>query len=123
MTAKAMTWDNLNNTNQEEKPKSDFILQVGIEKEFYVPSTDSKVKGFIALPQPLYLDGMRKNQVNGDSEFATQLACGNSLLEAILKKVDSLKPGEEMTTNLQVRIRRRKEDVSQTADMNFDEIF
>ena len=110
-------------TVNADRPKSKFYLKVGVNQEFYVPSTDNKTKAFIALPQPLYLDGMKKNQINGESEYATQLACGNSLLEALLKKAETLKPGEEITTKLEVRIYRRKEEVSQTADVKFDNLF
>ena len=106
-----------------DKKKSDFYIRIGTVKKFTVPSTDTTVEGFISLPQPLYLDGMRKNQVNGESEYATQLACGNSLLEALLEQAKKLKPGEDMTTHLEVRIFRKKEEVAQTSEMDFSDLF
>ena len=119
------TWDNLDKDGKdgEDRPKSKFFVKVGCVKKFTVPSTDTTVEGFVSLPQALFLDGMRKNQVNGESEYATQLACGNSLLGALLKQAGKLKPGEEMVTKLQVRIYRKKEEVEQTAEMDFSDMF
>lgn len=109
-------------TSGTVEKKSKFFVRIGITKKFLVPSTDTQVEGFIALPQPLYLDGMKKNTVNGESEYATQLACGNALLEQLLKKAENLKPGEDFETQLKVRIYRRKEDVAQTSEMDFSDV-
>lgn len=109
-------------TGGTTEKKSKFFVRIGITKKFLVPSTDTQVEGFIALPQPLYLDGMKKNTVNGESEYATQLACGNALLEQLLKKAENLKPGEDFETQLKVRIYRRKEDVAQTSEMDFSDV-
>lgn len=106
-----------------KKEKSKYFIRIGVTKKFLVPSTDTQVEGFISLPQVLYLDGMKPNNVNGDSEYAAQLACGNTLLEQLLKKAEELEPGGELVTQLQVKIVRRKEEVAQTADIDFSDIF
>lgn len=109
-------------TANNEKTKSKYFIRIGTTKKFVVPSNDMTVEGFISLPQCLYLDGMKKNTINGDSEYATQLACGNTLLEQLLKKAETLKPGEDFETQLKVRIFRRKEDVAQTTQMDFSDV-
>lgn len=110
-------------TSTETKEKSKFYLKVGAVKKVYVEETDTTSELFVALPQPLYLDNMKKNLVNGKSEFATMLANGNALLEQLLKKAEALKPGEEFSTKLEVRIYRRKEnDTPQTGEVDFSDV-
>jgi hypothetical protein len=108
-------------SQSQEKSKSNYLIKVGVEKEVYVSVTDKMEKMFIALPQPLYLDGMKKNQVSGEGEFQTLLANGNSLLESLLRKANTLKPGEECVTKLQVRIYRRKDEKPTVTGESFDD--
>lgn len=106
--------------NVQEKSK--FLLKVGVETEVYYPSTDTKEKAFISVPQPLYLDTMRQNTVSGEGDFQCILANGNKLLGSLLKKAETLKPGEEYVTNLKVVLYRRKESNTQETSETFDDL-
>lgn len=106
--------------NVQEKSK--FLLKVGVETEVYFPSTDTREKAFISVPQPLYLDTMRQNTVSGEGDFQCLLANGNKLLGSLLKKAESLKPGEEYVTNLKVVLYRRKEANAQETSETFDDL-
>ena len=126
--ATEVDWEHVPGVKEQQeasgkKTKSKYLVKVGVTRKFLVPSTDTQVEGFISLPQPLYLDGMKPNNVSGETEYAAQLACGNTLLEQLLKKAETLKPGEEISTQLEVKIYRKKEEVSQTADMDFTDLF
>lgn len=110
-------------TSTENKEKSKFYIKIGATKKIYTEETDTTSELFVTLPQPLYLDSMKKNLINGKSEYANMLANGNALLEQLLKKAESLKPGEDFTTHLEVRVYRRKEnDTPQTGDVDFSDV-
>lgn len=109
----------VSNSSQE---KSKYLLKVGIETEVYFPSSDTREKTFISIPQPLYLDSMKQNTVTGEGDFQCVLANGNKLLASLLKKAETLKPGEEYVTNLKVKLYRRKESNAQETSETFDDL-
>lgn len=95
-------------TNPDEFTKSEFYLRVG--QEILNQESDSMV--FISLPQPLYLDSMRKNRVSGEGEFQDLLDGGNDLLNQLLEEAATqLEPGESKEIPLKVVLCRRKATV------------
>lgn len=85
--------------------KADFYLKVGVDKH----NSETDEIEFISLPQPLYLDTMKKSTVSGEGQFQDLLLKGNDLLDEILAGARMhLKPGETKELNLKVILCRRK---------------
>lgn len=85
--------------------KANFYLKVGIEKL----NQETDEMEFISLPQPLYLDTMKKSTVSGEGQFQDLLLKGNDLLDEILAGAKiHLQPGETKELNLKVVLCRRK---------------
>lgn len=104
-------------TNPDELIKSEFYIRVGLEA--VNPETDKM--DFISLPQPLYLDSMKKNRILGEGEFPELLSKGNALLDQILAQANEmLEPGETKEMKLKVILCRRKAPVeSKPVSMKF----
>ena len=96
------------NNSNDEFTKSEFYIRIG--QDVLNQETDSM--DFISLPQPLYLDSMRKNRVSGEGEFQDLLDKGNALLEQLLEEAaNQLEPGESKEIPLKVVVCRRKTQV------------
>ena len=75
-----------------EELRSNFRLLVGR----YVHDDETDELKFVALPQPLYLDTMRRNQIRGEGDFQELLCLGNDMLNCLLADAEQLKPGEDV---------------------------
>lgn len=102
------------NTSKEDKPKANFWLNIGLEKDV------NGEKIFLALPVGIPLDTQeRLKETSSNKEFAQLQAARNHLLEQLIKfSGKELKPGEDTLIDLQVQIRRVRdhEDVSTGSD-------
>lgn len=102
---------NTNKNNSSEPVKSEFFIKIGKE---HLNSNNDKIE-LITLPQPLFLDSMKKNEIYGTGDFQEALCAGNDLLDQILKLAQNdLQPGEEAELDLKVIVCRRK--TSQTSE-------
>lgn len=92
-------------SNGNNMVKSDFYLKVGIP----CLNQETDEVEFVSLPQPLYLDTMKKSSVSGEGQFQDLLLKGNDLLDQILAEAKiHLQPGETKELNLKVVLCRRK---------------
>ena len=90
---------------KEEFVKSQFWLNVGYEVEHEGKKT------FVSLPLGIPLDNQKTLPTNSsNAEFAALQAARNSLYEQLMEAVQQLQPGEEQVIELQVQVRRVKED-------------
>lgn len=90
---------------KEEFQKSQFWMNVGYEVEH-----DGK-KTFVSLPLGIPLDNQKTLPTNSsNAEFAALQSARNSLYEQLMEAVQQLQPGEEQVIELQVQVRRVKED-------------
>ncbi len=124
-TAKALGGSNIiapNGAIANTQEKSKYLLKVGVETDVYFPSSDTKETAFISIPQALFLDSMKQNTVTGEGDYQCLLTNGNKLLASLLKKAETLKPGEEYVTNLKVKLYRRKETNTQETSETFDNL-
>ena len=103
MKLSAVLGDKSRETNQQAP--SEFYLVIGQE----VLNEEEDTIDFVALPQPVYLDTMRKKQVSGEGKFQDLLLSGNDMLDELLKTSRAnLEPGEFKELNVKVRVYRRK---------------
>jgi hypothetical protein len=92
----------------QERPKSQFWLNIGYVAEGAGKEGEDT---FVSLPTGLALDTMEKLSTNSSNqEFAQLQAARNDLLDQLLAQAKDLKPGEDMIFNLQLQIRRVRED-------------
>lgn len=93
-------------TQSQATMSSEFYLLVG--KKVLNPETDEIE--FIQIPQPLYLDTMKRNTVSGEGAFQELLLAQNDLLDDLLDNAKVyLKPGEQIEDDeLIVKICRKK---------------
>lgn len=90
---------------KEEFQKSQFWMNVGYEVEHEGKKT------FVSLPLGIPLDNQKTLPTNSsNAEFAALQAARNSLYEQLMEAVQQLQPGEEQVIELQVQVRRVKED-------------
>lgn len=94
-----------NKSNTSSNTISDFYLVIGQE----VLNEEEDTIDLVVLPQPVYLDTMRKKQVSGEGKFQELLLQGNDMLDALLEfGKENLEPGEFKDIDLKVRLYRRK---------------
>ena len=84
---------------------SEFYLVIGQD----VLNEEDDTIDFVALPQPVYLDTMRKKQVSGEGKFQELLLSGNDMLDELIRYGKStLEAGDFQEIDLKVRLYRRK---------------
>lgn len=103
-------------------PNAQFWLNVGYYVQ--VPSADNPdvmVERLVSLPMGLPLDTMQRQRTDTSSAELNNLRdASNTLLEAILKHVQSMNPGEtKKLTNLHLEVRRVGEKQGPTSDNPF----
>lgn len=104
----------LKNTKDAAKdlPKSQFWMNVGFTAEG--AGTDGEDM-FVSLPYGLPLDSMEHVNTKSKNADYTQLQqARNSLLDQVKEAAATLQPGESMTVQLEVQIRRIEEEVGET---------
>ena len=90
---------------KEEFVKSQFWLNVG-----YSVNHDGK-DTFVSLPLGIPLDNQKVLPTNSsNAEFAALQAARNNLYEQLMEAVEKLEPDQEEIIELQVQVRRVKED-------------
>lgn len=105
-----------NNNNGEQK-RSQYWLNVGytVEGEF----ANGDTTRFVSLPTGMALDGMEPFRITGNNaEFRALRSAQNDLLEQVMAVAESLQPGEEKILNLQLQLRRVKDDQEPVAASN-----
>lgn len=99
------------NTTETVREPSKYWLNVG----YTVDGADEKF-GFVSLPLGIALDAVEPFQVRGQNEeFKMFRFAQNDLLAEIRDAAASLQPGEAITLNLQVQLRRVTEDATAVA--------
>lgn len=95
--------------NTPDRPKASVWLNIGYE-----------VNGkFINLPFGLPLDTMNDADIRGqNTDFVKQRTAQNELLAALKKAGMNLQPGQEVTLNLELRMRRVNEELHIAAAEN-----
>jgi hypothetical protein len=92
----------------QDRPKSEFWLNIGYVAEGAGKDGDD---AFVSLPVGIPLDTQEKLKTNsGNAEFAQLQAARNDLLDQLLEFAKTLKPGQDEIFDIQVQIRRVRED-------------
>lgn len=101
-------------TAGQDRPKSQFWLNVG-----YVAEGEGKEgeDAFVSLPVGMALDSQEKLSTNSsNAEFAQLQAARNDLLDQLLALAEGLEPGEAKVFQLDVQIRRVRNEVEVPTD-------
>ena len=97
-----------NNSNNEERPKAQFWLNIGYDSG--IEDQDGKSK-FVSLPTGIPLDTQEALPTNSrNRDFAAFQSARNDLLQQIMDVAKTLEPGEERTLNLTIQLRRINDD-------------
>lgn len=105
--------------SKEQRPMSQYWLNIGYVAEGAGKDGEDT---FVSLPTGIALDSMERLKTNSSNqEFAQLQAARNDLLDQILTQAKALAPGEEMVFNLQLQLRRVREEqqISVGADNKF----
>ena len=108
------------NKPADDRPKAQVWLNIGYDVEVEVrdPQTGAMhtETRFISLPVGIPLDTMDKLPTNSSNqEFAALQAARNSLLDQLIAKANSVSPGESVNVNLQVNLRRVRDETAPIA--------
>lgn len=103
------------NTTETVREPSKFWLNLG----YSVDGADEKF-GFVSLPLGIALDAVEPFQIRGQNEeFKNFRFAQNDLLAEIRDAAAKLQPGESISLNLEVQLRRVTEDaVAPSPDAN-----
>lgn len=104
----------------DDRPKAQLWLNIGYEVDVEVRDPETGVSHpesrFISLPMGMPLDTMEKLPTNSSNqEFAALQAARNALLDQLLAKANTVAPGESVTINLQVSLRRVRDEAAPIA--------
>lgn len=98
-----------NKPKTEDRPKSQVWLNIGYEVQVANEQGEQE-KLFVSLPYGLPIDTMEPAKVSGSDRWAAYQGARNDLLAQIQQLASQMQPGEEKTLNLQVQVRRVKND-------------
>ncbi len=105
----------LNNNAKDaakDLPKSQFWMNVGFTAEGAGAEGEDI---FVSLPYGLPLDSMEHvNTKSKNADYTALQQARNSLLDQVKEAAATLQPGESMTVQLEVQIRRVEEEVEET---------
>lgn len=107
-----------NKPKTEDRPKSQVWINVGYEVEVANEQGEQE-KLFVSLPYGLPIDTMEPAKVNGSDKWAAYQGARNDLLAQIQQLASQMQPGEEKTLNLQVQVRRVKNDTQPEQQNSF----
>lgn len=104
----------------DDRPKAQLWLNIGYDVQVEVRDPETGVMHaetrFISLPVGIPLDTMDKLPTNSSNqEFAALQAARNSLLDQLIAKASSVSPGESVNINLQVNLRRVRDEAAPIA--------
>ena len=109
--AKTFGKTSASNAASESKPKAQFWLNIG-----YVANEGTEDEKFISLPTGIPLDTQEHLPTNSSNADFRALRCAqNDLLEQLVAFAEGLEPGEEGVIQLQVQLRRVKEEAAPIA--------
>lgn len=92
----------------QERPKSQFWLNIGYEAEGAGKDGDD---AFVSLPVGIPLDTQERLPTNSSNkDFAQMQAARNDLMDQLLEYAKALQPGEDVIIGLRVQLRRVRED-------------
>lgn len=92
--------------NKQDKPKSQFWLNLGYAVEYQDAQGEDQER-FVSLPMGIALDTMDKVATNSSNqEYAALQSARNNLLEQLMEKAQTLNPGESTEVNLTIQLRR-----------------
>lgn len=98
-------------SNNAERPKAKFWLNVG-----YTANEGTEDAKFISLPTGIPLDTQEPLSTKSSNEDFRAMRCAqNDLLEQLIEFAESLEPGAEGVIQLQVQLRRVKEETAPIA--------
>lgn len=103
-------------SNGNDRPKAQFWLNVGFTSTTPVVGEDGKPTKetesyFIALPGGIPLDSLKKVSTNSsNADYAARQQATNALYDQIMEIARSLEPGADQIVNLQVQVRRVREE-------------
>lgn len=96
---------------KSDRPKAQFWLNIG-----YTANEGTEDAKFISLPTGIPLDTQEPlNTKSSNEDFRAMRCAQNDLLEQLLDFAKGLEPGQEGVIQLQVQLRRVKEDVAPIA--------
>lgn len=100
------TFGNKSASAKEERPASQFWLNVGYEVQ--VPNSEGQEETrFVSLPAGIPLDNIEALPVKGkNADWNMFQSARNELLAALMEAANKLAPGEEQIVNLQIQLRR-----------------
>lgn len=100
-----------NNSGSTERPKAKFWLNVG-----YTANEGTEDAKFISLPTGIPLDTQEPLSTKSSNDDFRAMRCAqNDLLEQLVAFAEGLEPGEEGVIQLQVQLRRVKEEAAPIA--------
>lgn len=93
-------------TDKEQRPASQFWLNVGYEVE--VPNAEGQNETrFVSLPAGIPLDNIEQLVVKGKNQDWNMFqSARNDLLTQLMAAAQAMEPGEEQIVNLQIQLRR-----------------
>lgn len=105
-----------NGANGAEREKAKFWANIGFTATQPVLDAEGKPtketeQYFIALPGGIPLDSLKKVPTNSsNASYAARQQATNALYDKVMEVADSLEPGEDRIVNLQVQVRRVREE-------------
>lgn len=102
--------------DKSDKPQAQFWLNIGYPVDLVYDGPNGTVETvtrFTSLPYGLPLDTMSKLDVRkGSDEYIMARTASNDLHDAVMAAVADMEPGEARILNLQIEVRRVKEDAA-----------
>lgn len=96
-------------SSKDERPKAEFWLNIGYPVD--VETSEGTEARFVSLPVGIPVDTMEKLSVkSSNEEFSALQSARNDLLDQIMEAAQKLNSGEEVTLNLELRLRRINAD-------------
>ncbi|MFV0357720.1 MAG: hypothetical protein ACK5LG_21840 [Bacteroides thetaiotaomicron] len=96
---------------KEDMPKSKFWLNIGYS---VAGANEDGSDAFVSLPFGIPLDSMEHVKTNSKNEdFRAFQQARNNLLDELKELSANMKPGEEMTIQLEVQLRHVNEEVAE----------
>ena len=106
--------NNASQNTKEERPKSQFWLNIGYVAEGAGEEGEDR---FVSLPAGIPLDTQEHVPTNSrNKDFAEFQAARNDLFDQIMALAGKLEPGEERLLKLQIQLRRVNEEQAVATD-------
>lgn len=97
----------------DDRPKAQFWINVGYPVDVEIDGGTTETR-FVSMPMGIPVDTQEELKTNtGNAEWNMLQQARNALVQLLTETGKELKPGEERIVNLQVQLRRVKDESAQ----------